>query len=144
VSARILLFALDDLRARYRDRATPGADPRSDTAPFRAFRDELLALAARAAAGPCELSMWWEGTYNGYALAIAAEPAGAVATLDPSPACPVDAERLAAARPGAYPLARVTPGRSEVARGDGGESFEAPFGEATGHFGAPGMRRVVG
>jgi hypothetical protein len=86
--------------------------------------------------------MWWEGTYNGYGLAVAAEPADALAALDPSPACPVDAERTAPSRPDAYPLANVAPGRAEVARGSGGETFEAPFGEPTGHFGAPGIRRI--
>jgi hypothetical protein len=141
--ARILLFALDELRARYADRLTPGADPRADTAPFRAFRATLLALAARAASAPARLTMWWEGTYNGYALAVAAEPAEALAGLDPSPACPADAERLAPARADPYPLARVEPGRAEVARGPEGETFESPFGEATGHFGAPGMRRIA-
>jgi hypothetical protein len=144
VPARILLFALDDLRARYGARVPPGADPRSDTAPFRAFRDDLLALAARAASGPCALSMWWEGTYNGYALAVAAEPAEALGAMDPAPACPPDAERVAPVRAGAYPVARVAPGRAEVARGEDGETFEAPFGEPTGHFGAPGIRRIVG
>jgi hypothetical protein len=144
VTARILLFALEDLRARYGDRAAPGADPRSDTAPFRAFREELLALAARVATAPCALSMWWEGTYNGYALAVAAEPAAALAGLDPSPACPADAERVVPPRADAYPLARVAPGHAELARGEGGETFEAPFGEPTGHFGAPGIRRIVG
>jgi hypothetical protein len=143
VTARILLFALDDLRARYADRATPGADPRTDTAPFRAFRATLLDLAAGAATAPARLTMWWEGTYNGYALAVAAEPAEALADLDPSAACPADAERLARPRPDPYPLARVEPGRAEVAGGPDGETFEAPFGEATGHFGAPGIRRIA-
>lgn len=142
MTARILLFALDDLRARYGALVPPGADPRSDTAPFRAFRGVLLDLAARAASAPCDLAMWWEGTYNGYALAVAAEPAAALAALDPTPACPVDAERVAPPRADSYPLARVEPGRAEVARGSGGETFEAPFGEPTGHFGAPGIRRV--
>jgi hypothetical protein len=142
VTARILLFALDDLRARYADRVAPGADPRTDTAPFRAFRAALLELAARSASAPALLTMWWEGTYNGYALAVAAEPAQALADLDPTSACPADAERLARPRPDPYPLARVEPGRAEVARGPEGETFEAPFGEATGHFGAPGMRRI--
>jgi hypothetical protein len=142
-AARILLFALDDLRARYGDRLTPGADPRADTAPFRAFRAALLELAARAADRPAVLTMWWEGTYNGYALAVAAEPAEALAGLDPSPACPADAERLAQPRADPYPLARVEPGLAEPSRGREGETFEAPFGEATGHFGAPGMRRIV-
>lgn len=142
MTARILLFSLDELRARYGALLPPGADPRSDTAPFRAFRAALLDLASRAAAGPCELAMWWEGTYNGYALAVAAEPAEALAALDPSPACPADAERLAPARAESYPLAHVKPGRAEVARGPDGETFEAPFGEPTGHFGAPGIRRI--
>lgn len=142
MTARILLFALDDLRARYGAQLPPGADPRSDTSPFRAFRAALLDLASGAASGPCELAMWWEGTYNGYALAIAADPASALATLDPSPACPLEAERIALPRTGSYPLARVEPGRAAVARGTGGEVFEAPFGEATGHFGAPGIRRI--
>jgi hypothetical protein len=142
VTARVLLFSLDDLRARHGALVPAGADPRSDTAPFRAFRAALLDLAASAAAGPCALSMWWEGTYNGYALAVAAEPAAALAALDPSPACPLDGERIAAPRPDAYPLARVEPGRAEVARGPDGEAFEAPFGAPTGHFGAPGMRRI--
>jgi hypothetical protein len=142
VPARILLFALDDLRARYGALVPAGADPRTDTAPFRAFRAALLDLAAAAATGPCDLAMWWEGTYNGYALAVAAEPADALGALDPSPACPTDAERVAPPRPGSYPLAHVTPGGAELARGPGGETFEAPFGEATGHFGAPGIRRI--
>jgi hypothetical protein len=142
VTARILLFSLDDLRALHGARVPPGADPRTDTAPFRAFRETLLELAAGAATGPCRLGMWWEGTYNGYSLAVAAEPAEALASLDPSPACPLDAERVARPRADAYPLARVEPGRAELARGPDGEAFEAPFGAPTGHFGAPGMRRV--
>jgi hypothetical protein len=142
VTARILLFSLDDLRARHGALVPAGADPRTDTAPFRAFRAALLDLAARAATGPCQLGMWWEGTYNGYSLAVAAEPAEALASLDPSPACPLDAERVAPPRPDAYPLARVTPGHAELALGPDGEAFEAPFGAPTGHFGAPGMRRV--
>ncbi|HEX9306359.1 MAG TPA: hypothetical protein VF894_02635 [Anaeromyxobacter sp.] len=143
-AARILLFALDDLRARYSGRAPPGADPRSDTAPFRAFRAALLDLAARCAAEPCELAMWWEGSFNGYALAVAAEPPEALAALDPSSACPTEAMRVAPPRAQSYPLARLVPGRAEIARGPGGETFEAPFGEPTGHFGAPGMRRISG
>lgn len=140
--ARIFLFSLDELRSRFGAHVRPGADARSDTAPFRAFRARLLELAARAAIAPCELSMWWEGTYNGCALAVAVEPAGALPALDPSPACPADEERVAPARAVAYPLARAAPGRAEVARGPGGETYEAPFGAATGHFGAPGIRRV--
>jgi hypothetical protein len=140
--ARIFLFSLDELRSRFGAHTPPGADARSDTAPFRAFRAGLLELAARTAIAPCELSMWWEGTYNGYALAVAVEPDGALPALDPSPACPADEERVAPARADAYPLARAAPGRAEVARGPGGETFEAPFGAATGHFGAPGIRRI--
>jgi hypothetical protein len=140
--ARILLFALEDLRARHGALVPPGADPRQDTAPFRAFRAALLALAARAARGPCELTMWWEGTYNGYSLAIAVEPPEALADLDPEPACPVDGERVAPPRADRYPLAHVGPGYAEVARDPDGATCEAPLGEATGHFGAPGMRRI--
>lgn len=140
--ARILLFALEELRARYGAAATPGLDPRHDTAPFRAFRAALLDACARAASGPAELSMWWEGTYNGYALAVAVEPPGALAALEPDAVCPVDAERLAPPRADRYPLARVSPGRAEVAREPDGATHEAPFGAATGHFGAPGLRRI--
>ncbi len=143
MTARVLLFALEDLRARHADAAPPGADPRHDTAPFRRFRAALLEAAARAATGPAELSMWWEGTYNGYALAVAIEPAGALPGLDPSPACPADAERVAPPRADRYPLARVEPGRAVVARDPEGATWEAPFGASTGHFGAPGMRRLA-
>jgi hypothetical protein len=142
VPARVLTFALDDLRARHGARATPGADPRADTAPFRAFREALLDLAAHAATGPAELSFWWEGTFNGYVLAVAAEPAEALAALDPAPACPPEDERVAAPRADRYPLARVEPGRAVVARDADGAAWEAPFGAPTGHFGAPGVRRV--
>lgn len=142
MDARILLFALDDLRARYGALVPPGADPRADTAPFRVFRAALLELAAQAATGPCTLSTWWEGTYNGYALAVAAEPAEALLALDPHPACPLDGERVAPPRGDRYPLAHVRPGHAEVARDRDGATCEAPFGEATGHFGAPGMRRI--
>jgi len=141
VPARVLRFALDDLRARYAARATPGLDPRADTAPFRAFRAALLDLAAAAATGPAELSFWWEGTFNGYALAVAAEPPGSLAALDPAPACPVEDETVAVPRADRYPLAHVEPGRAVVAR-DADGAWEAPFGVATGHFGAPGVRRV--
>lgn len=141
MTARILFFALEDLRRRFGAALPPGADPRRDTAPFRAFRAALLERAAAAAAGRAELSMWWEGTYNGYALAVAAEPATALAALDPSPVCPVDAEKLAPPRADRYPLALVEPGRAVVARDADGATYEAPFGAATGHFGAPGMRR---
>lgn len=142
MSARILLFALEELRHRYSGRGTPGADPRHDTAPFRAFREDLLAAAARAAVAPATIAMWWEGTYNGYALAVAAEPADALAALDPSPFCPADAERVAPPRADRYPLAVAEPGRAAVARDADGATWEAPFGVATGHFGAPGMRRI--
>ncbi len=141
--ARILLFALEELRARYAERGTAGADPRTDTAPFRAFRKALLALAARAATGAADLSMWWEGTYNGYVLAVAATPPEALQTLVPDPACPADDERLAPPRGDRYPLAHVEPGRAEVARDADGATYEAPFGAAAGHFGAPGMRRIL-
>jgi len=140
--ARILLFSLDDLRHRYASLAPEGSDPRTDTSPFRAFRKTLLALAARAAGGPCDLSMWWEGTYNGYALAVAIEPPEVLGALDPHPACPLDGERVAPPRADRYPLAHVEPGRAEVARDPEGGIWEAPFGEATGHFGAPGMRSI--
>jgi hypothetical protein len=141
--ARILLFSLDELRRRYGRRAPHGADPRTDTAPFRAFRDALLAAAARAATGPAELSMWWEGTYNGYLLAVAASPPAALAALDPEPACALEAERVSPPRADRYPLARVAPGRAEPARDADGALYEAPFGAPTGHFGAPGVRRMV-
>ncbi len=140
--ARILLFSLDDLRERWGPLARRDGDPRSDTSAFRRFRTTILALAARAAEGPCDLSMWWEGTYNGYFLAVSIEPPGALRALDPRPACPVDDERVAPPRADRYPLADVEPGRAEVARAPDGGTWEAPFGEATGHFGAPGMRNV--
>ncbi len=142
MKARILLFALEELRRRYGGLVPEGADPRSDTSPFRAFRERLLAEVAGAATGPVRLSMWWEGTYNGYCLAVACEPAEAVAALEAGAACPVEAERVAPPPQGGYPLARVAPGRAEVERDDGGAAFEAPFGAASGHFGAPGMRRI--
>lgn len=142
MTSRILRFALEDLRARYAGAASPDQDPRTDTGPFRAFRAALLARAARAATGSAELSMWWDGTYNGYTLAIALEPAEALAGLDPSPTCPLDDDRVAVPRADRYPLAHVEPGRAVVARDADGASFEAPFGAPTGHFGAPGMRRV--
>jgi hypothetical protein len=142
VQARILRFALEDLRARYAGASAEGLDPRTDTAPFRAFRAALLELAARAATAPAELSMWWDGTYNGYFLAVAVVPSDALAGLDPTSACPPDDERVAVPRADRYPLAHVEPGRAVVARDADGASFEVPFGAPTGHFGAPGMRRV--
>ncbi len=142
--AHVLLFALDDLRARYGALVPPGADPRHDTAPFRAFRGALLEALAAAARGEAELSMWWEGGYNGYALAVALGPADAVPDPEAAAAraCPADASRLAPPRRDRYPLGRVGPGRYEVARDPAGAAVEAPFGAATGHFGAPGMRRI--
>lgn len=140
--ARILRFALEELRARYAGAAAAESDPRTDTSPFRAFRAALLDLAARAATGPAELSMWWDGTYNGYSLAVAIDPQDALPGLDAASACPVDDDRVAVPRADRYPLAHVEPGRAVVARDADGASFEAPFGAATGHFGAPGMRRV--
>ncbi len=142
--AHIVLFALDDLRARYGALVPDGADPRHDTTPFRAFRAALLdALAARAR-GQAELAMWWEGGYNGYALAVALEPTDAVPDFEDAAArdCPIDGARLAPPRRDAYPLGRVGPGWSEVTGDADGTAVEAPFGAATGHFGAPGMRRI--
>jgi hypothetical protein len=143
MSAGIVLFALDDLRARYGGLVAPEADPRHDTSPFRAFRETLLAELARRAHGAADLTMWWEGGYNGYALAVAVDPADAVPDLGAAAAaaCPVDAERVGRPREDRYVLGRVAPGRFEVIRTDGA-TFEAPFGAATGHFGAPGMRRI--
>ena len=157
MTARVLLFHLDELRRRFGALVPEGADPRTDAAPFRAFRDRLLAEAARAARAPASLSMWWEGSYNGYCLAVAAEPAEALPGLDAERVCAVEDERLepgpgsgpapngsvASARREDYPLGEVAPGRAEVARDPDGTSYEAPFGAATGHFGAPGMRRVT-
>ncbi len=142
MTARILLFALEDLRRRHGHLVPASADPRTDTTPFRAFRAVLLEGAARAASAPADLTMWWEGTYNGYALAIAIEPPDALAGLEAEAACPVEAERVAVPRAGRYPLAHVEPGRAEVARDQDGATYEAPLGAATGHFGAPGMRRI--
>ncbi|MGC4000189.1 MAG: hypothetical protein QM767_23230 [Anaeromyxobacter sp.] len=139
--ARTLLFSLDELRHRFGAAATPELDPRHDGAPFRAFRAALLQACAAAAAAPAELSMWWEGTYNGYFLAVAVEPPDALPGLDLSAVCPSDEERVAPARRDRYPLARVEPGRASIAADAEGAAWEAPFGAATGHFGAPGMRR---
>lgn len=140
--ARILLFALDELRRRHGGAATPGLDPRHDGAPFRAFRDALLAQAARAATAPAELTMWWEGSFDAYSLAVCCEPSSALLALDPSPACEPEDERVASPRADGYPLARVEPGRAEVARDPDGSTCEALFGAPTGHFGAPGVRRI--
>jgi hypothetical protein len=140
--ARLLSFALEDLRRRFGDLAPAGRDPRVDTTPFRAFRAALLAEAARTARAAADLSMRWEGTYNGYRLVVAILPADALPGLDPERACPAEDDVVAPAQPGGYPLAHVEPGRAEVARDADGGSWEAPFGESAGHFGAPGMRRI--
>ena len=142
MAARIVLYALEELRRAFAGAATPGADPRSDTAPFRRFRDRLLAAAARAATAEATLSTWWEGTYNGYVLAVAIEPSDALPGLDPDAPCPSEGERRGAPRADRHPLATVAPGRADVAREPDGAAWEAPFGAATGHFGAPGMKRV--
>lgn len=141
--ARILLFALEDLRERYGAATPAGADPRHDTSAFRAFRAALLEACAAVARAPLSLSMWWEGTYNGYALAIAAEPAEALGDADLAAVCPADAERIAAPRPERYPLGRAAPGSAGPSPAEGGGLWEAPFGSPTGHFGAPGMRRIT-
>jgi len=143
VAARILLFSLDELRRRYGHLLPAGADPRTDTTPFRAFREALLREAARAARGSAELELWWEGTFNGYCLAVSCLPAEALRELRPDAACALEEERVAAPRPGGYPLGRVAPGSAEVARDPEGAAFEAPFGAPAGHFGAPGVRRVT-
>jgi hypothetical protein len=142
--ALVLLFALEELRRACGHRAVPGADPRSDTAPFRAFRDRLLAEASARARGEARLSMWWEGTYNGYALAVQVDPGAAVPGLaeGAAGACPVEDRRLAPPRQDGYPLARVRPGRAELERDGDGALVEAPLGAPGGHFGAPGMRRI--
>jgi hypothetical protein len=144
MDAHILLFSLDELRARYGALVPPGADPRHDTAPFRAFRAALLEALSAAALEEAALSMWWEGGYNGYALALALEPPDAAPDFEDAAAraCPADASRIARPRRDRYPVARVGRGWSEVVRDAAGASIEAPFGAATGHFGAPGMRRV--
>ncbi|HET6440277.1 MAG TPA: hypothetical protein VFG59_19590 [Anaeromyxobacter sp.] len=140
---RILLFALEELRAHYGHLTPAGADPRHDTSPFRAFRAALLAACTTAAREPATLSMWWEGTYNGYALAVAAEPAEAFPDLDLGGVCALEAERLAPPRRDRYPLGRVEPGRALPAPDAGGALWEAPLGAPAGHFGAPGMRRMT-
>ena len=144
MTAHILLFALDDLRSRYGALVPDGADPRHDTAPFRAFREALLGAVAAGAKGEADLSMWWEGGYNGYALAVAVEPGEATPDVEgvAESACPVDGARLAVPRRDRHPLGRVVPGQFEITHDPDGATYEAPFGAATGHFGAPGMRRV--
>ena len=140
--ARILLFALDELRRRHGGAATPGLDPRHDGAPFRAFRDALLSEASRAATGPAALTLGWEGSFDAYSLAVCCEPASALLALDPSPACALEDERVASPRADGYPLAGVEPGRAQVAHDPDGSTCEALFGAPTGHYGAPGVRRI--
>lgn len=144
--ARILRFDLDGLRHAYGHLVPRGADPRHDTTPFRAFRAALLEAAAGAATAPCLLELWWEGTFNGYALAVAATPPEALPALTAALARaglpPPDDERVAPPPAARYPLAHVEPGRATVARSPDGTTSEAPFGAATGHFGAPGMRAI--
>ena len=86
-----------------------------------------------------------EGGFNGYALAVAIEPAEAIPGAEPLAAsvCPLDGSRLAPERRDRYPLAHVTPGRWDIGRDEQGATVEAPFGAVTGHFGAPGMRRLT-
>jgi hypothetical protein len=142
--AAIVLFALDELRARYGRAAPAGADPRSDTAPFRAFRAALLDAISATARAAAEVTMWWEGGFDGYSLAVALEPADAVPELErvAAAACAVDAFRLAPPRRDRYPLARLAPGRWDLSREPDSATIEPPFGAPTGHFGAPGMRRI--
>jgi hypothetical protein len=142
VNARVLRFALDELRRAFGGHRTPGQDPRHDTGPFRAFRAALLDAAARAATAPCRLSMAWEGSFNDSWLVVTVEPAEALRGLDLSGVCTVDEDVVAPPRPDRYPLAHVEPGLATVARAADGTTHEAPFGAATGHFGAPGIRRL--
>jgi hypothetical protein len=142
VNARVLQFGLDELRRAFAGHAAPGADPRHDTAPFRAFRAALLEAAARAAVRPCDLAMAWGGTFNEYRLLISVEPPDALPGLDLSAVCEPEHDEVAPARPDRYPLAHVEPGHATVARAADGTTHEAPFGAATGHFGAPGIRRL--
>jgi hypothetical protein len=142
VDARHLHFSLDELRRRYGRQVPPGADARHHTGPFRAFRAALLEAAARAAVAPCRLAVAWQGSFNGYQLVVTVEPPDALPGLDLSTVCPTEQDEVAPPRPDRYPLARVEPGRASVAHEPDGTTHEAPFGAATGHFGAPGMRRV--
>ncbi|BDG09417.1 hypothetical protein [Anaeromyxobacter paludicola] len=141
--ARVLRFALEDLRRAFGGLVPAGTDPRHDTRPFRAFRAALLEAAAAAAVAPAALGFWWEGSYNGYWLAVSVEPPEAIPGPFAERACPVDDERLAPPRPDRYPLAAVSPGAATVARDEAGAAYEAPFGAPTGHFGAPGVRRIT-
>ena len=141
--ARILLFSLDELRRRYGHLVPAGADPRADTTPFRAFRAALLEAARRGATEPCDLSFWWEGTFNGYSLAVGVRPPEALCRLDLRPVCQLEDERVAPPPPVRWSLAVVLPGHVELARNEDGSLDETPLGAATGHFGAPGVRRVT-
>jgi hypothetical protein len=138
--AHVFLFHLDDLRSRY-GAAVPEEHHRgSDTASFLTFRSRLLAELAPCVQRQAELSAWWEGTYNGYHLAVAVSPASALSTaFDPESICPLEAERVAPLPRNGYPLARLAPGGWELAQGAAGETYAFPFGAATGHFGAPGV-----
>ena len=142
MDARHLHFSIDELRRRYGGLVPLGEDPRHHTGPFRAFRAALLEAAARAAVAPCRLSMAWSGSFNGYQLVVTVEPPGALPALDLGTVCDVEQDVVARPRPDRYPLARVEPGRASVAHEPDGATHEAPFGAATGHFGAPGMRRM--
>jgi hypothetical protein len=142
VTARLLRFDLDELRRAYGRLIPAGADPHHDTAPFRAFRAALLDAAARGAAAPCLLEVCWSGTFNGYALVVAVTPPEALPGLDLSSLPSLDDDRVAPPPADRYPLAHVEPGLATVARNGDGSTNEAPLGAATGHFGAPGMRKI--
>jgi len=138
--ALVVTFALEELRQTH---GAAAAGPH-DTAPFRAFRARLLEAAARLAVAPAALSFWWEGTFNGYSLAVEVLPAEALPGFGEAAAaaCPVESVRLAPARGEGYPLALVEPGGAVLRRDAGGLLVEAPFGAPAGHFGAPGARRI--
>jgi len=86
--------------------------------------------------------MAWAGTFNEYRLLVTVEPPDALPGLDLTAVCAVEQDEVAPARPDRYPLATVEPGAATVARAADGTTNEAPFGAATGHFGAPGIRRL--
>ena len=142
--ALVLLFALEELRSTFGYRGAPGADPRGDAGPFRAFREAILGAASGCARGEVRLGVWWEGTFNGYALALQAVPAAALSGLGEAARrlCPVEVVRRTAPRAEALPLALVAPGAWRLLRDEQGCLVELPFGAATGHFGAPGVIRV--
>ena len=142
MSALLLRFDLDGLRRRYGHLVPPGADPRLDTTPFRAFRTALLVGVARAAVAPCRLTVGWAGTFNGYALVVKVAPAEALVGLDLSAVGPAEVELVATDAVDGYPLADAEPGCATVALADDGATYQAPLGAATGHFGAPGMRAI--